>query len=108
MQAADDDAEVARALCPGPTMSPRSPVSGRGCPVFQHREDVNDLTSGGEAEALNNINGDEAKKSGPVVLVQFADGYSDQFSAADAIAYMKAKGYGVEDIASINDIALDV
>lgn len=74
-------------------MSPRSPVSGRGCPVFQCREDVN---------------GDEAKKSGPVVLVQFADGYSDQFSAKEAIAYMKAKGYGVEDIASINSIALDV
>lgn len=54
-------------------MSPRSPVSGRGYPVFQCREDVN---------------GDEAKKSGPVVLVQFADGYSDQFSAKEAIAYV--------------------
>ena len=71
MQAADDAAEVAGALCPGPTMSPRSPVSGRGCPVFQHREDVN---------------GDEAKKSGPVVLVEFTNGYSDQFSAKEAIA----------------------
>ena len=67
-----------------------------------------DLTSSGEAEAYNNVTGDEAKKSGPVVLVEFTNGYSDQFSAKDAIAYTKAKGYGIEDIAFINDIALDV
>lgn len=62
-------------------------------PRTDHVPAFTDLTSGGEAyggeaEALNNITGDEAKKSGSVVLVQFADGYSDQFSAADAIAYV--------------------
>lgn len=93
--------------------APVNMADSHGIIRTDHVPAFTDLTSGGEAyggeaEALNNITGDEAKKSGPVVLVQFADGYSDQFSAKEAIAYMKAKGYGIEDIASINDIALDV
>lgn len=93
--------------------APVDMADSRGVIQTDHVPAFTDLTSGGEAyggeaEAYNNITGDEAKKSGPVVLVEFTDGYSDQFSAKEAIAYMKAKGYGIEDIAFINDIALDV